>query len=181
MHKRTGLNRANWQSFLGVEILGVAIGALALSMATGPAQSVFAQTNSPPQSSSASQVTISRSEFVQAIQRCHQFAILQITQKQIDAQTQRQNTEVGCNHDQTCMQNAAATYTATINDLQKQSNNADGVYAKEIAQLDYHLQNMLTCTVDLSSCPANAHKLYATPVVQWNCADLANELDPNAQ
>jgi hypothetical protein len=79
------------------------------------------------------QITLLRSEFEQKLKDCHDLALEQIHEKQIDAQTRKQNADLDCGggNDQTCLAKSTATYIATMNNLQKQSNDADGVYAKE--------------------------------------------------
>jgi hypothetical protein len=129
------------------------------------------------------QITLYRSEFEQKLKDCHDLALEQIHEKQIDAQTQKQNADLDCGggNDQTCLAKSTATYTATMNSLQKQSNDADGVYAKEISQLSYYFQNNTCGSVNTSGCSADVKQLFAKPVAQWSCDALANLLNPNTQ
>jgi hypothetical protein len=156
------------------------VGSLVCVAVVVPARVASAQPATSAQGSGSNNVTLQKDNFILAINDCHQLALLNIQTSDIDAQAARTNAEIGCNHDQTCIQKAAATYAAQKNGFDIQKNNADALQAKEMLQLNYMFKGGTTIEVSLDTIPTKVQPMLRLPVGQWDCGDLASELDPNA-
>jgi hypothetical protein len=151
-----------------VLLLAASIGALALPM-PGRAQSPAV----PP-----SQPALSRSAIQAAVQQCYNTASEQIQEQSAAIAAQKQNDDLACQQDQTCLATSRQKYSSANTQLQKRRNDVEAENTIENDRLNLLFDASGGCAMPPGSCRALAALLpNGAPV---DCAVFANALNPPA-
>jgi hypothetical protein len=142
----------------------------------GNPQPPRSQTTPPPAS-----VDIFEQDVLEAIRNCRDAALLAIKLKLADAEAQKLNADVDCNGDKGCLKKNDDTFQNTRRELQKQSNNFDRDYKKQLAWVQFIFGNYISCSQNLESCPASLRTIFSKPVKQMTCEELDKILPVTTQ